>query len=129
MLPPLVRADDDLHCFTSQSAHALAAALNVNEGIRSLSLETCGLTDAMVKPMLEALLVNKTLHRLSLNGNCLTDVSFGILSEILQTDRCAIQTLQLGGNGMTCSGALLMADGIGFESSLRSIDLSYNKVQ
>ena len=91
--------------------------LQVNETVRILDIECCGLNEAAAKAMARALKRNKTLMALDISDNALGSHGVMALADTLATDNSTLRSISLDNTHAGVLGAEALARAIGANDS------------
>ncbi|GCC21595.1 NACHT, LRR and PYD domains-containing protein 3-like isoform X1 [Chiloscyllium punctatum] len=106
-----------------------SALRNCDCKIQKLELQSVAVTESCVVDFASALCTNRSLTDLNLSINKLGDVGIKRLSVALRHLECKIQNLQLTVVDLTDSCALDLSSALNVNTSVRILNLSYNKLQ
>ena len=94
------------------------------QGLKELSIYTCGITSVGAAYLAKGLRINSTLSTLNIGGNKLCDEGVKELANALK-DNCCLQSINLSSCGMTDKGLNSLADSLQKNNTLRELNL-YN---
>ncbi|XP_048476803.1 NACHT, LRR and PYD domains-containing protein 3-like [Rhincodon typus] len=108
----------------------LASALkNCDCKIQKLELKSVALTESCAVDLASALCLNRSLTQLNMSINKVGDVGVKHLSVALRHPECKIQDLQLTVADLTDSCASDLSSALNVNTSLKVLNLSYNKLR
>ena len=96
--------------------------------LESIALAQNSLDDEKIESLANALANNCRLKKLNLWGNrSVTPVGWHTLFQLLQRPSCELESLDIGNNNLTDETVRSLASAISNGSSLRELELSYNR--
>lgn len=114
------------------SAQSVAQMLNGNKVLCSLNLAHCGLQRS-ASAITKACIQHAALTKLDLSGNKIKDDGCRAVGDLLSRGTCALLSLSLEENQLTCAGATILGDALKAveavaASSLEQLYLGYNTI-
>ncbi len=111
--------------------HLLAdIILDRRYSLETIILDNNGITDLQIGILADALLTsgNRTIKKLSLAGNCITDHGAALLADTFEMNSNEIRDLNLHWNRIKAKGGLSIARSLVDNKSLRVLDLGWNSL-
>ncbi|XP_053169782.1 NACHT, LRR and PYD domains-containing protein 12-like [Scomber japonicus] len=99
-----------------------------NCGLKTLTLESCGLSETHCEVLASALKSSPHLTDLDLSWNNLSDSAVKRLSAGLESPNCGLKTLRLYGCGLSETHCEVLASALKSNPHLTDLELSYNKL-
>eukprot|EP00948_MAST-09A_sp_MAST-9A-sp1_P001677 g1677.t1 len=110
----------------NEGAEAIAYALKINKTLERLSLSKNDITDEGAEAMADALKVNETLDHLNFYSNRIEDQGAVAIADALKVNKTLV-SLDLQGNGITDEGAEAIATALKVNKTLKYLHLCENK--
>jgi len=111
---------------TARGVLALANALKKNTTLTTLNLSMNNVKYKACMALSSMLAVNETLTTLDVSSNDIADRGLKALLEFIQKRNRGLTTLSIANNRITSEGAKDLADTVRANTTLTSIDISYN---